>query len=176
LTVKKTRITFVCLGNICRSPLAEGVFKHLVEEAGAEGEFEIESSGVGSWHVGEAADQRAQETARRHGLQLTGVAQQFSPRDFDRFDVIVALDREVAAHLKRMAPNPGAQRKVRLLRESDPERGPSAERYASEDLDVPDPYYGGPKGFESAYQMIERSSRKLLEELRTRNEGAANGL
>jgi protein-tyrosine-phosphatase len=102
------RICFVCSGNICRSPLAEGVFKHQVELAGLAGDFHIESFGIGSWHVGEAPDPRAQQTARRHGLRLTGRAQQFKPRDFERFDLIVALDSEVAEYLRRLAPTPPA--------------------------------------------------------------------
>jgi protein-tyrosine phosphatase len=157
----KTRVCFVCMGNICRSPLAEGVFTHLVKEAGREGEFHIESFGVGAWHVGEPADYRSQATARRHGITLTGRAQQFKARDFERFDQVWALDGEVADFLRRMAPTDAARAKVRLLREHDPEAGAADPEHG--DLDVPDPYYGGPEGFEEAYQMIERSERRLLE-------------
>jgi protein-tyrosine phosphatase len=157
----KTRISFVCLGNICRSPMAEGVFRHLVAQAGLEDSFEIESAGIGPWHVGESPDARAQHTARAHGLALDSIAQQITVRDFARLDHIIALDREVAAELKRLAPTPADRAKVRLLREFDPEtsRGPRAS------LDVPDPYYGGPSGFEDAYDMIERSARALLAHL-----------
>jgi protein-tyrosine phosphatase len=163
------RICFVCSGNICRSPLAEGVFKHQVELAGLAGDFHIESFGIGSWHVGEAPDPRAQQTARRHGLRLTGRAQQFKPRDFERFDLIVALDSEVAEYLRRLAPTPADRDKVRLLRQHDPEQAATGRRPRhgqAPDLDVPDPYYGGPEGFEAAYQIIERSGRALLAHLR----------
>jgi protein-tyrosine phosphatase len=158
----KTRVSFVCLGNICRSPLAEGVFKHIVQEANLADSFEIESAGVGGWHAGEPADSRAQQTALEHGLRLTGKAQQFRARDFDRLDWVIALDSAVADDLRRLAPNQSARDKIRLLRESDPQR----RRQSGEDLDVPDPYYGGSEGFEDAFQMIERSSRQLFEEIR----------
>jgi protein-tyrosine phosphatase len=155
------RISFVCLGNICRSPMAEGVFRHLVQQAGLEDAFEIESAGVGPWHIGESPDTRAQQTARAHGIELDCVAQQFTPRDFARLDHVIALDGEVAAQLRRLAPTPADRAKVRLLREFDPE----TPRGSRASLDVPDPYYGGRDGFETAYQMIERSARGLLAEL-----------
>ena len=162
----ETNISFVCLGNICRSPLAEGVFKHLVEQAGLAQQFQIESAGIGGWHVGEPADERARATARAHGLNLTGRAQQFKASDFQRLDLIIALDSDVASDLRRMASTPADRAKVHLLREFDPVRQATAGR--ATDLDVPDPYYGGPEGFENAYQMIERSSRALLASLAPR--------
>ena len=162
----KINISFVCLGNICRSPMAEGVFKHLVEQAGVANAFHIESAGVGGWHAGEAADARAQATARAHGLTLTNRAQQIRPADFARLDAIIALDGEVADELRRMAPTAADRAKVRLLREYDPAVSAAvSQALHAADLDVPDPYYGGPEGFENAYQMIERSSRQLLESL-----------
>ena len=163
-----TPVCFVCSGNICRSPLAEGIFKHQVQEAGLGEQFHIESFGIGPWHVGEAPDRRAQQAAQRHGLRLSGRAQQFKACDFDRFDHILALDAEVADFLRRLAPTPAARQKVRLLREHDPEIRQIAGRRALDeaDLDVPDPYYGGPEGFEDAYQMIERSGQQLLRTLR----------
>ncbi|MCC7359458.1 MAG: low molecular weight phosphotyrosine protein phosphatase [Anaerolineales bacterium] len=154
-----TCIAFVCSGNICRSPLAEAVFAHLVREAGHETEFDVESFGTGPWHVGEGADPRAQRTARAHGLLLSGTAQQITSGDFARLDLAVALDTKVAAALRQLAPTPADRAKVRLLREFDPG---AVNKY---DLDVPDPYYSGPDGFELAYQMIERSARRLLEAL-----------
>jgi protein-tyrosine phosphatase len=159
-------ISFVCLGNICRSPMAEGVFKHLVEQAGLAGRFHIESAGIGGWHAGEPADRRAQATARAHGLNLTNRAQQFRADDFARLDAVLALDTDVAEALRRLAPTPADRAKVRLLREHDPSLavGSGAARRGT-DLDVPDPYNGGPEGFEDAYQMIERSSRRLLQSL-----------
>ena len=156
------RLSFVCLGNICRSPLAEGVFQHLVELAGQGGRFKLESAGVGGWHVGEPADPRSQATARAHGINLNGRARQFQPADFARLDYVIALDGDVADDLRRLAPTPADRAKIHLLREYDPQR---QLRARGSDLDVPDPYYGGPEGFEEAYQMIERSSRSLLENL-----------
>jgi protein-tyrosine phosphatase len=162
----KIRVSFVCLGNICRSPMAEGVFRHLVEQAGLAEQFQIESAGIGGWHTGQAPDLRAQATARTHGLTLINRAQQFRPADFARLDVILALDGEVASELRRMAPSARERDKVHLLREYDPllAAKPGDKRRDTE-LDVPDPYYGGVEGFEDAYLMIERSSRRLLESL-----------
>lgn len=164
--MSKINISFVCLGNICRSPMAEGIFQHLVEQASLANQFQVESAGVGGWHAGEPADPRAQATARAHGLRLTRRARQFQPADFARLDAIIALDTDVAEALRRLAPTRADQSKVRLLREYDPLR-PSTAAVAprTADLDVPDPYYGGPDGFEDAFQMIERSSRRLLDSL-----------
>ena len=162
----RTRIAFVCSGNICRSPLAEGVFTRLVRDAGLEPDFDVESFGTGPWHVGESADPRAQQIARAHGLVLGQAdvdeagAGHFGAGDFGRLDLVIALDGEVATALRRLAPSSADRAKVRLLREFDPQ---TADAY---DLDVPDPYYAGPDGFELAFQMIERSARRLLATLR----------
>src|SRR5690349_13145003 len=161
--MSRTRVAFVCSGNICRSPMAEGVFVRLVSEAGLDADFDVESAGVGPWHVGEAPDPRAAQTARAHGVALDTVAQQIQARDFGRFDWLLALDGDVANTLRRMAPTPADRAKVRLLREFDPQ---TANPY---DLDVPDPYYSGPDGFETAYEMIERSARRLLDTLKPTN-------
>lgn len=152
------RICFVCLGNICRSPIAEGVFEHLAELAGCGAEFQVESAGVGGWHVGEAPDSRARKTAAAHGIRLDGAAQQLRARDLDRFDLLLALDTDVASDLRQMAAH-GQRGKIRLLREFDP--------LARGDLDVPDPYYGSMQDFENVYQMIERACRGLLDSLST---------
>jgi protein-tyrosine phosphatase len=160
------RLSFVCLGNICRSPLAQGVFEHLVAASGRSGDFEIESAGIGSWHVGEAPDHRALATAKAHGLTLTGRVQQVKPHDFARFEMLIALDSNLADELRRLAPTLADRAKVRLLREFDPlVTGQSPATRRSGTLDVPDPYYGGPAGFEDAYQMIEQACRGLLETL-----------
>lgn len=153
------RINFVCLGNICRSPLAEGIFKHLAKEAGREAEFHIESSGVGGWHVGETPDHRSQQVARNHSIRLTSTAQQFrAARDFERFDLILALDSEIYSDLRRMASNEEQRARVHLLREADPQSQPG-------NRDVPDPYYGEMSDFERCYQLIERACRAWLEKL-----------
>jgi protein-tyrosine phosphatase len=153
-----TRVLFICLGNICRSPTAEGVMRALVRDAGLEDRVEIDSAGTGGWHAGEPPDARATEAAHRRGVTLTGAARQIVPEDFDRFDLIVAMDRENLRGLLAVAPDEEAAEKVRLLREFDPE--------TSGDLDVPDPYYGGERGFETVLDHVQAACRGLLAELR----------
>lgn len=154
-----TSVLFVCLGNICRSPLAEGVFKHLLEEEGLTDRFHVESAGTGGWHVGEAPDGRAAVVAQNHGITLDSRAQQLTPDVLRRFDVLVAMDRENLRNVERMAREAESEAAVHLLREFDPRR--------AEGDEVPDPYYGGPGGFENVYQMVRRSCEGLLEHLRT---------
>lgn len=154
---KPYAINFVCLGNICRSPLGEGIFKKLVKDAGRETEFHIESSGLGGWHTGEAPDSRSQIVARQHGIRLDSTAQQFRVRDLERFDLILALDADIYHGLLRMAGNSPAREKIHLLREADP--------LAQGDFEVPDPYYGDLSDFESTYKMIERACRGWLARL-----------
>ncbi len=154
-----TRICFVCLGNICRSPLAEGIFNHLAAQAGRGPEFHVESAGLGSWHVGEAPDSRAQRVAQAHGVALDSRAQQFRAKDFERFDLVLALDDDIYGGLLELAPSPAARAKVRYLRDYDPLAGP--------DREVPDPYYGNQRLFEHVYALIESACRGLLDELST---------
>jgi protein-tyrosine phosphatase len=156
-------VLFVCLGNICRSPLAEGVFLHLAREAGVADRFEVDSAGTGDWHVGERPDPRAAAVAEKHGVHLPSVARQVEPRDFERFDYIVAMDRENLWTLERLAKERrvrGTRARIHLLRVDDPDREHGDDRH-----DVPDPYYGGPGGFEEVYQMVHRSARALLDRL-----------
>ena len=152
------RILFVCMGNICRSPTAEGVMRRLVEDAGLADRVEIESAGTGGWHAGEPPDRRATQAARRRGITLEGAARQIRPADFHDFDLLIALDRANLRELLAVAPDEEAAEKVRLLREFDPR--------ASGELDVPDPYYGGDRGFETVLDMVEAACRGLLDELR----------
>ena len=147
-----TRVLFVCLGNICRSPAAEAVFTSMVDEAGLAGEFTIDSAGTGAWHVGEPADARMRQAAERRGVAITSIARQIAREDFDRFDVIVAMDATNASTLTRMA-HAGHASKVVLFRDYDPD-GPGE--------DVPDPYYGGPAGFDEVLDIAARASRGLL--------------
>lgn len=158
-----TSVLFVCLGNICRSPLAEGVFRHLAEEAGLSDRFSVDSAGTGAWHVGEPADGRAALVATRNGVQLRSRARQVVPDDLETFDVVVAMDRDNLRHLERMAAGVPDAATLHLLRDYDPE-DPGG--------DVPDPYYGGPSGFENVYQIVRRSCERLLDHL-TPPEGAA---
>jgi protein-tyrosine phosphatase len=154
------RILFVCLGNICRSPTAEGVMRHIVREQGLEDAIEIDSAGTGGWHVGSPPDERATAAARRRSIALAGAARQFSPDDFSRYDLILAMDAENARDLLALAPSEQAAAKVRLLREFDPASDGSG------DLDVPDPYYGGPGGFDEVLDMVEAATHGLLDRLR----------
>jgi len=152
---RQTSVLFVCLGNICRSPLAEGVFRSMVSTGELDDHFAIDSAGTGGWHVGSAPDPRSTQVAAAHGIALTGSARRIEQADLDRFDVILAMDRENLRHLERMAAT-GAHAHIHLLREFDSQ---------GEGDEVPDPYYGGADGFEDVYQMVHRSCAALLEEL-----------
>jgi protein-tyrosine phosphatase len=159
------RILFVCLGNICRSPTAEGVMRALVREVGLEAAIELDSAGTGGWHVGEPPDERATETARVRGISLEGAARQVRAEDFEDFDLIVAMDSSNLADLRRTAPDEEAREKVRLLREFDPA---STDQDPTHPLDVPDPYYGGPRGFEDVLDLVGAACAGLLADVRER--------
>ena len=133
--------------------------RHRVAEAGLSDDIEVESAGTGSWHVGDPPDARAAQEARARGLVMDGRAQQFRAADFARFDLVLAMDEENAAHLRRIAPGADAAAKVRLLREFDPGA-------AGDDLSVPDPYYGGPEGFSTVFGLVDAACRGLVEHLR----------
>ena len=155
-----TRLLFVCMGNICRSPTAEGVMRSLLREQGLEDEIAIDSAGTGGWHVGDPPDVRATAAARKRGIVLDGAARQVRLSDFEEYDLLLAADRENLAHLRALAPSEDARAKVRLLREFDPHSA------GAPDLDVPDPYYGGPDGFEDVLDLVEAACRGLLDEVR----------
>jgi protein-tyrosine phosphatase len=144
------RILFVCMGNICRSPTAEGVMRHLVSERGLEGEIEVQSAGTGGWHAGNPPDARSTAAARERGITLEGAARQVTPADFEDFDLLVAMDRENLAALRAIAP-PGTEHKLRML--------------IADGRDVPDPYYGGARGFEEVLDLVERACEQLLDDL-----------
>jgi protein-tyrosine phosphatase len=152
------RVSFVCLGNICRSPTAEAVMRHLVREAGLEDRIVLDSAGLGDWHVGEPRDERSSQVGARRGIPLEGEARQFKAADFARFDHVLAMDRQNLQGLLRLAPSPAARAKVALLRSFDPASPPDAE--------VPDPYYGGAAGFDRVFDICEAACRGLLEHLR----------
>lgn len=154
---KKKRICFICHGNIVRSPLAQNMFTHLAKKAGVEHKYLVESGGTGGWHVGESPDPRMRRVAARYGLVYEGRARQFLRADFDRYDLIIAMDTENRDHLRSMARTPEEKAKIKLLREFDPDGGPNAS--------VPDPYYGGMDGFEEVFHMVDRSTRGLLKAL-----------
>ena len=154
----KVALSFVCAGNICRSPTAETVMRHLVKEAGLAHAIAVDSAGTGSWHVGEERDRRTRAVAARRGMPMSGEARQFSPGDFARFDLILALDDDNLRDLRRLAPGDEARAKIHLLREFDKDAPPGAE--------VPDPYYGGPEGFERVFDICLAACRGLLEHAR----------
>lgn len=154
-----TGVLFVCLGNICRSPLAEGVFLHLAAERGIVDRFDVDSCGMGGWHVGERPDRRALAVAKRNGVRLPSRARRFeAPGDPERFHLILAMDRENERDL--LGEGAPAER-VRLLRSFDP----ALARARSGDLDVPDPYYGGPDGFDTVFAMVRAACEGLLDHL-----------
>jgi protein-tyrosine phosphatase len=154
------RLLFVCLGNICRSPTAEGVMRELVREQGLEQRIELDSAGTGAWHAGSAPDPRATAAAAAQGVALSGAARQVEPQDFERFDLILAMDRSNLRDLSAIAGSQHAREKLHLLREYDPASAGSSE------LDVPDPYYGGENGFGAVFELVQAACRGLLDELR----------
>jgi protein-tyrosine phosphatase len=152
-------VLFVCTGNICRSPTAEGVFRHFVERAGLADRITSESAGTGDYHVGEAPDPRAQSAARGRGYDISPLcARQVRSRDFSEFDYILAMDETHRHQLTRVAP-PEHVAKVRLFMEFAGRGSPR---------EVPDPYYGGAQGFERVLDMVEEAARGLLGHLRQR--------
>ncbi|MGI9625817.1 MAG: low molecular weight protein-tyrosine-phosphatase [Longimicrobiales bacterium] len=150
-----TAVLFVCLGNICRSPLAEGVFRELVSGEGLDEAFLIDSAGTGAYHAGEGPDPRSLAVAELNDVQLTGLARQVTPRDLETFDWVVAMDDDNLRSLRRLQSEAGSANIV-LMRDFDPD-GTGG--------DVPDPYYGGPGGFQQVYEIVDRSCRAFLEQL-----------
>ena len=153
------KVLFVCLGNICRSPSAEGVFRKLVKEQGLHEVIEIDSAGTHAYHVGSPPDSRAQEAARRRGIDMSGlVGRRVDAGDFYVFDYVLAMDESNEFHLRQMAPAEEAY-KIRLFLDYAPQR---------DEREVPDPYYGGHTGFEHVLDLIEEASQGLLTEIKTR--------
>jgi protein-tyrosine phosphatase len=154
------RLLFVCLGNICRSPTAEGVMRSLVREAGLEDAIELDSAGTGGWHIGSGPDERATAVARSRGIALEGSARQVCAEDFLEFDLLIAMDRSNLRDLRRLASDDEQRERVRLLREFDRESARAG------DLDVPDPYYGSPGGFEEVLDLVHAACEGLLAQIR----------
>lgn len=151
------RILFVCLGNICRSPTAQGIFEYKLREAALT--LELDSAGTGDWHIGHPPDPRSQDFARRFGVDLSGQrARKVSAEDFERFDRIYAMDRSNLSDLQRLAPT-GARARVELVMRLAPDYGLE---------EVPDPYYGGDRGFEQVIDMLSVAADRLIEELQRR--------
>lgn len=153
-------VLFVCLGNICRSPAAEAVFRSLVEREGLAGRIACDSAGTGSWHVGKAPDARMRAAAKRRGYDLESLrGRQVTARDFERFDYVLGMDGENLANLSILCPKGREARLGRLL-DFAPEVGRR---------DVPDPYYGGADGFERVLDLVEAGARGLLADIRARH-------
>lgn len=154
------KVLFVCMGNICRSPTAQGVFEALVEREGLAQHIGIDSAGTHAYHVGEPPDQRSQQAAKRRGIDLsTQRARKVRPEDFFEFDYVLAMDRS-NYEILRDTCHPDYQDRLRLFLEFAPQHG---------EQDVPDPYYGGAQGFERVLDLIEAAAAGLLAELRTRH-------
>ena len=151
----KKRVLFVCLGNICRSPSAEAVFTSVVDQAGLNHLFEIDSAGPGAWHAGEPADKRMQKHAIKRGYRLTSIARQFMPeKDFDHFDLIIGMDDENIKTLRSMARNENDLAKIHKMTDF-------SKIFSYKE--VPDPYYGGDEGFELVLDLLEDACSGLLE-------------
>ena len=157
---RKVKVLFVCMGNICRSPTAHGVFRKLVEDAGLAEMIEIDSAGTHAYHVGEPPDSRAQSTAQSRGIDLSDLrARKALAEDFDYYDYVLAMDQDNYHGLSAICP-PGQERKIGLLMD-----------YAVQMRirEVPDPYYGGNRGFEQVFDMVEAAAGGLLNDIRRRH-------
>ena len=150
-------VLYVCLGNICRSPLGEGVLAHRLEEEDLSSRVRVDSAGTGAWHLGEPPDPRSTEVALRHGIALRGRARRVSVEDFHEFDYIFAMDRANLQDLRHLESQVGEGAQLNLFREFDPDK--------DGDLDVPDPYYGGPDGFDVMFDIIDRTCAAFVEHL-----------
>lgn len=160
VSTKKLSICFVCLGNICRSPMAEGVLNKLLAEAGLRGRIRVDSCGTGGWHKGERADKRARGLAASRGYELNSVARQITEADFSNFDLLIGMDQNNLRDISAIAPDAKAKTKIKLLRNFDPLSPKGAE--------IPDPYYGSSEDFTRAFEVIEVACKGLLNHLRGR--------
>ena len=160
---RPVRVLFVCLGNLCRSPLAEALFQDRVAEAGLADRFEVDSAGTAGWHAGAPPDRRTTEAAARRGTDTSRLrGRQLDRSDLDHFDHVFAMDRQNLHDTLWLDPDGDHGTRVRLFREFDPEPGTGATGY-----EVPDPYAGGPDGFEHVYDIADRTTRAILGRLRT---------
>ncbi|WP_447955698.1 low molecular weight protein-tyrosine-phosphatase [Vreelandella sp. EE7] len=151
-----TRVLFVCLGNICRSPSAEGFFQKALVEAGLQGEIEVDSCGVGDWHLGKAPDARARQAASRRGVDISHLrARKLSVEDFSHFDYVLGMDHANMDAIRALAPRDSRARTALFLSYAD-----------SVEAEVPDPYYGGEEGFEHVLDLIESACQGLLDAIR----------
>lgn len=150
------KIVFVCLGNICRSPTAEGIFLHKVKEENLQNYFYIDSAGTAAYHVGESANSKSQATANKRGIHLPSKARKFEYADLEEFDLILAMDSENYRNILELDTKGKYGSKIKMMRHFDPD---------ADVKDVPDPYYGGMDGFENVFKVLERSTEQLLNDL-----------
>ncbi|NNE30193.1 MAG: low molecular weight phosphotyrosine protein phosphatase [Saprospiraceae bacterium] len=150
------KILMVCLGNICRSPLAEGIMKEIVQREGID--WEIDSAGTGAWHAGETPDPRSVEVSRRNGIHIADQrARQFTAEDFSVFDYILAMDASNFRDILKLAPTEDARQKVEMIMNY---------AYPGENRRVPDPYYGGPSGFDDVFELLTHGCEAVLRQLK----------
>ncbi len=148
-------VLFVCLGNICRSAAAEGVFRKIAADAGRGDEFDVDSAGTGSWHVGSRADERMHAAAERRGYVLESIARQIRREDFDRFDLIITMDEDNFRNVTRLAAD-GDRARIARMRDFCQRLGGG---------EVPDPYFGGEEGFEDVLDILEDACSGLLKSI-----------
>ena len=147
------KILFVCLGNICRSPLAKSIFNHKIKEAGLVNYFECDSCGTSNYHIGSSPDERTIKNSLKNGVPVNHAARQLADDDFENFDLILAMDQSNYDNIHRLPSAAANQHKIKLMRDYDPqERG-----------DVPDPYYGGEKDFQEVFDILNRSVENLIQ-------------
>jgi protein-tyrosine phosphatase len=158
--MENIKVLFVCMGNICRSPTAHGVFRALVEREGLSQRISIDSAGTHAYHVGSRPDKRAQATALSRGIDLSDlVARRVAPEDFDVFDYVLAMDQDNFIALSEICPDPLIDR-IQMFMDFAP---------GMRTREVPDPYYGGPSGFERVFDLVEAAAQGLLEDIRQRH-------
>jgi protein-tyrosine phosphatase len=150
------KLCFVCLGNICRSPTAEGIMQYLVNDRGLSAYFEVDSAGTSAYHLGEDANVHSQEIANSHGIELHSKSRRLESFDLDYFNLLLAMDMSNETNILQLTGNNKYREKIKLLRDYDP---------SPDDPEVPDPYFGGLKGFEIVFDIVYRCCEKLLDEL-----------